>query len=156
MNDQPTREGFVLPPDPPRATAPHPQPHAQPPKPTPVLPIPEPVLENSPAEGDATIFPQETWPIVVKLMYKPIKNEKNETLHELSFREPRGGDINRYGNPCRINQEGDVVIDERKMHFIMAALCGVLPPMLEMMDPRDWNSCAYRLRNFFLPDLRSW
>jgi hypothetical protein len=118
--------------------------------------MPEPVLEQSPTERDETALPQEHWPIVVKLMYRSIKDEKNQTLTELSFREPRGGDINRYGNPCRINQEGDVVIDERKMHFIMAALCGVLPPMLEAMDPRDWNSCAYRLRNFFLPDLRSW
>ena len=38
------------------------------------------------------------------------------------------------------------------MTLMMAALSGILPPFLERMDPRDWNSCAYRLRGFFLPD----
>ena len=35
-------------------------------------------------------------------------------VKELSFREPTGGDINRYGNPVTINQEGNVVIAKRK------------------------------------------
>jgi hypothetical protein len=52
--------------------------------------------------------------------------------------------------------DGEIIIEERKMTYIMGALCGVLPPLLEMMDTRDWNSCAYRLRKFFLPDLRAW
>jgi hypothetical protein len=42
------------------------------------------------------------------------------------------------------------------MMRVMAALSGVLLPLLEPMDTRDWNSCAYRLRNFFLPDLGAW
>ena len=118
---------------------------------------PPPVIEASPAEkDDAQQQAEETWPIVVKLLHRPIKNDRGEVVNELSFREPRGGDINRYGNPTRISQDGDVVIEERKMHYIMAALCGILPPLLDAMDPRDWNSCAYRLRNFFLPDLRAW
>lgn len=99
---------------------------------------------------------QEQWPITVRLMYRPIKNNKGEEIRELMFREPNGGDINRYGNPVRIDQQGDAIIDERKMTLIMAALSGVLSPLLERMDPRDWNSCAYRLRNFFLPDFRAW
>jgi hypothetical protein len=52
--------------------------------------------------------------------------------------------------------DGEIIIEERKMTYIMGALCGILPPLLEQMDPRDWNSCAYRLRKFFLPDLRAW
>jgi hypothetical protein len=98
-----------------------------------------------------TELPQETqpeisvekWPIVVKLLYKTIRNERGESLSELAFREPRGGDINRYGNPVRVNADGDVVIDERRMMMVMAALSGVNMPFLEMMDPRDWNSCAW-------------
>jgi hypothetical protein len=119
---------------------------------------PPPHMEDPPPEETtpADLVKSEKWPIVVKLIHKPIANQNGEMLERLEFRQPRGGDINRYGNPCRINQEGDVVIDERKMHYVMAALCGVLPPMLEAMDPRDWNSCAYRLRDFFLPDLRAW
>ena len=117
--------------------------------------VPPPELEQSPAdkpELDAT----EQWPIKVKLLYKPIRNNRNEEIREVILREPRAGDINRYGNPVRINQDGDVVIDERKMTYIMAALSDVLPPFIEMMDPRDWNSVAYRLRRFFLPDPAAW
>lgn len=99
---------------------------------------------------------QEDWPIKVRLMHRPIRNNKGEDVRELSFREPTGGDINRCGNPVRINQDGDVIIDERKMTLIMSALTGVLSPLLERMDPRDWNSCAYRLRGFFLPDPAAW
>lgn len=98
----------------------------------------------------------EEWPIHVKLLHKPVRNMRGEEVHELSFREPTGGDINRYGNPCRISGEGDVQIDEVKMMRVMAALSGILIPNLERMDPRDWNSCAYRLRNFFLPEVEAW
>jgi len=148
MNDAPRREGFIdnSPADIVGQDA--------------VRKVAAPVIEPSPAEEDAKsaeTIPQETWPIVVKLLYsKNVRDNNGNTLTELSFREPRGGDINRYGNPCRINQEGDVLIEERKMTFIMSALCGILPPFLENLDPRDWNSCAYRLRGFFLPDLRAW
>ena len=111
---------------------------------------PAPELESSPAE-----LPEETvWPIVVKLSFKPIRNNKGETIDELSFREPTGGDINRYGNPVRMNGLGDWVIEERKMHYVMAALSGILPPFLDAMDPRDWNFCAYELMRFFLPTRR--
>jgi Phage tail assembly chaperone proteins, E, or 41 or 14 len=109
-----------------------------------------------PAPAEPPPAPTETWPIKVKLLYRPIRDNQGAEVRELSFREPTGGDINRYGNPVRINQDGDVVIDERKMTFIMAALTGILSPMLERMDPRDWNSCAYRLRSFFLPDPAAW
>jgi Phage tail assembly chaperone proteins, E, or 41 or 14 len=113
----------------------------------------EPQLEPSPAE---TPEPVDMWPITVKLLHKPIRNNKGDSVRELVFREPTGADINRYGNPVRINQEGDIVIDERKMSFMMAALAGILPPFLEGMDPRDWNSAAYRLRGFFLPEAAAW
>lgn len=120
---------------------------------------PPPHMEEPPASEErspADLLKADKWPIMVKLLHKPIANNEGVIVDLLEFRQPRGGDINRYGNPCRINQEGDVVIDERKMHYVMAALCGILPPLLEAMDPRDWNSCAYRLRDFFLPDLRAW
>jgi hypothetical protein len=117
---------------------------------------PPPHMEDPPDQQPSEVMRSEKWPVTVKLLHKSIPDNNGNMIDALEFRQPRGGDINRYGNPCRINQEGDVVIDERKMHYVMAALCGVLPPLLEAMDPRDWNSCAYRLRDFFLPDLRSW
>ena len=100
--------------------------------------------------------PAETWPITVRLLHKAVRNNKNEQVRELTFREPTGGDINRYGNPVRINQDGDVVLDERKMTNMISVLSGTLLPFIEAMDPRDWNSCAYRLRGFFLPDPAAW
>ena len=98
----------------------------------------------------------ETWPIKVKLLHKPIRDNKGVERRELSFRQPTGADINRNGLPVRIDVNGDVVMDERKMTLMMTALTGVMTPFLETMDPRDWASCAYRLRNFFLPDPGAW
>ncbi|TYL87442.1 phage tail assembly protein [Bradyrhizobium cytisi] len=144
MNVNPKREGFV---------------DEQKPEPEIISPtgkrtMPPPEIEPSPAELPP--LDQDEWPIIVKMLYKPIRNNRGEDIKEVSLREPRAGDINRYGNPIRVNQEGDVIIDERKMTFMIAALSGVLPPFIEEMDPRDWNSCAYRLRRFFLPDPAAW
>ena len=116
--------------------------------------MPPPEIEPSPAE-EAPAW-QEEWPLLVKLINKPIRNNRGELIHELKLREPRAGDINRYGNPVRINQDGDVVWDERKMTYMIAALADVLPPFIEDMHPRDWNTAAMKLRNFFLPDPRAW
>ena len=99
---------------------------------------------------------KEVWPIKVRLIYKPIRNNKGETIQELSFRQPTGADINRNGLPVRIDFAGEAVMDERKMTLMMTALSGVMSPFLETMDPRDWASCAYRLRNFFLPAPEAW
>jgi hypothetical protein len=125
----------------------------EPPKPPVSHPGPE--IEASPAELDAAgPSTEELWPIVVKLTFKPIRNNRGEVVNELSFREPKGGDINRYGNPVRMNSQGDWVIEERKMHYVMAALSDILPPFLDQMDPRDWNFAAYELMRFFLPSRR--
>lgn len=152
------REGFIE--DRPQAPPPSPPevmpPERKEPKPGVQRAAPPPELEQSPVDQPPSPTEGEHWPIIVKLLYKPIRNNKNEEIREVSLREPRAGDINRYGNPVRINQEGDVVIDERKMTYIIAALADVLPPFIEMMDPRDWNSVAYRLRRFFLPDPAAW
>ena len=150
MNEAPKRtqfkEGFVEEP----STKP------EQPKNTPSAPPPEMIASPAEEEEAKVAAPEEVWPIVVPLQHKPIRNDKGELVHELIFREPRGGDINRYGNPTRLITEGEglsIVIDERKMHYLMAALCGIMVPMLDQLDPRDWNNCAYRLRGFFLPDL---
>jgi hypothetical protein len=117
------------------------------------VPMPEPEPPPPPPDEPAFV---ETWPITVKLLHKPITDNKGLPLKELTFRQPTGADINRYGMPVRIDINGDVLMDERKMTFIMTALSGVMTPFLEMMDPRDWASCAYRLRHFFLPDPAAW
>jgi hypothetical protein len=117
---------------------------------------PEPI-EAPAAEQPTWQPPVDVWPITVKLLHsKKVRNNKGEPISELTFREPTGADINRYGLPVRIDQNGDVVMDERKMTMMMSSLAGVLQPLLDPIDPRDWASCAYRLRSFFLPDPASW
>ena len=148
----PAREGFVRD-EPARAQAqqPRPAPRAVP---APAAPAPEP--EPEPTQEAAPSALIETWPIKVKLIRKAIIGIDRHELRELSFREPTGGDINRFGNPVRIDGNGDIVVDERKMTAMMAALSGLIPAVLDRMDPRDWNSCAYRLRGFFLPEPEAW
>jgi hypothetical protein len=153
MNQAPRREGFI------EAGRPEEKPiktieaTAEPvEKPHRTMPPPE--IEPSPA--DQPTGWEDQWPLVVKLLNKPIRNTKGELIHELKLREPRAGDINRFGNPVRINQDGDVVWDERKMTYMIAALSDILVPFIEDMHPRDWNTVAMKLRNFFLPDPRAW
>jgi len=130
---------------------PPPQPAARKPRAPP--PPPEPVVEPPPAEDEPFV---ETWPVIVKLLHRPGQNNKGEEIRELKFREPTGGDINRCGIPVRIDQAGDVIIVPQAMTLMIAALSGLLSPKIEALDPRDWNSCAYRLRGFFLPDPSAW
>jgi hypothetical protein len=101
--------------------------------------------------------PPETWPVTVRLLHKAVRNNKGELVKELNFREPTAGDIMRIGgNPVRLNDRFETVIEDARMLALMANLSGVLEPFLQQMDPRDFNSCAYRLRNFFLPDPAAW
>ena len=104
------------------------------------------------------------WPLTIKLIHKPILKGREE-LSELTFREPTAMDIIRCGgNPCRIEivdlPSGQVafypIIDDGKMMRLMANLAGMLEPQLQKMDPRDYNSCAHRLRRFFLPEQGVW
>lgn len=106
----------------------------------------------------------EVWPMVIKLR-KPIQAENNRTLTELSLREPTTSDImNAGGNPCRIeivqltgNQVAfSPIIDDGKMLRLIAHLADVLEPFLKRLDPRDYNTVAYQLRRFFLPEGKLW
>jgi len=138
-NGKPPREGFVS--EEPQAAAPAPAPEPE------ILPGNE-----IAAAAEEVREVAETWPVKVKLLKKPIRSTKGGMISELSFREPTAGDINRYGCPVRFNMAGDMVFDEHKMTTMMAALSGVLQPFIETMDPRDWQTSAYRLARFFLPD----
>jgi hypothetical protein len=161
VQSQPTfREGFQTPPpaEAPQTAGPRDTP-PQPPLPTQLKPEPpqiEPALSEVDRIRGEIKSAAEQWPITVNLLYRPIKNDHGDEVNSLTFREPRAAEINRIGNPTRMLWDGEIVIEERKMTYIMGALCGILPPLLEQMDPRDWNSCALRLRKFFLPDLRAW
>ena len=97
-----------------------------------------------------------TWPMRIQLQHKPIMNNNREEIREITFREPTGGDINRYGSPVRMAADNSFDINDRNMAMIMAALSGINLPLLERMDPRDWQSCVYRLKLYFHPDASGW
>jgi hypothetical protein len=151
----PLREGFVLnqPPQPgaPRSVNAEPIAPGIPPSPGPQPPE----IEPSPAEKPE-IQSIDEWPKRVKILHRKVANDRGELVEEIKLREPRAADINRWGNPCRLSNEGEILMDERKMTYMISALSGLLPQTIELMDTRDWNSVAYRLRPFFLPELEAW
>jgi hypothetical protein len=100
--------------------------------------------------------PPEVWPVVVRLLHGSTFNKRGEEIHQLEFRRPFARDIKRHGNPVHINFECEVLIDEKKMGAMIAALSNLAAHSIDRLDPRDWNSCAFRLRNFFLPDPAAW
>src|SRR5215469_9405824 len=91
------REGFVEDQQTSREAPERPGPAPAQPRPEIPRGAPPPRLESPPAPlpGDTV----ERWPLVVRLWHKPIINDQGQTVSELTFREPRAGDINRYGNP---------------------------------------------------------
>jgi hypothetical protein len=134
MNERPKREGFI---DPDEVSD-------------------DDVRQQQPQEIEAEAEgPTETpdvWPMRVRLKYKPISiSGRHEVVHEVTFREPTGRDINRNGNPTRMGPDMMFIIDEPKMMRMMASLSGIMTPDLEKMDARDWNTCAWKLYRFFLP-----
>jgi hypothetical protein len=147
----PLREGFVVnEPPPPQPQPPlRPQVNIEPP------PLERPLDEHDALRKEIAARPNP-FPLTVHLLYKPITNNKGEQINKITFREPTARDINNTGNPARVLWNDEIVVDELKMTWIMAALSGILPPLLMEMHPRDWNSCAMRLRDFFLHDNRAW
>lgn len=120
-------------------------------------PVDTAVVSTGAAPPESTAPVEQVWPITVKLLHKQIRNNKGEMQSELHFREPTAGDIQRAGgNPCRVDNDLQIIIDDARMVRLMANLCGIMEPFLNQMDPRDYNSCAYRLRNFFLPEAAAW
>jgi len=92
--------------------------------------------------------------ITVKLRKQVIANG-DETM-ELTFREPTGGDIEKCGNPVLIDMAADppkITFDTKSMTQMMATLAVVPPSTIRQMHPRDWETVAWRLAPFFLPDL---
>jgi len=135
-------------------------------------PAPVPALESQP-QPEAKPPPEarpppaepERWPLVIELRHKKLKTPE-EIIERLTLREPTAGDIAKAGgNPVRIEiieikMDGlahfNIVIDDKKMMALISQLSGVLVMFIETMDPRDYNSVAYRLRRFFMPEQGLW
>lgn len=87
---------------------------------------------------------------------KPIQ-ANGEDVSELTFREPTAADIERSGNPVILDVFGGdtpkITFDEKKMSAMISNLAAIPPSSVRMLHPKDWNSIAWSLTNFFMPDL---
>jgi Phage tail assembly chaperone proteins, E, or 41 or 14 len=93
--------------------------------------------------------------VVIKLRKVIIAN--GDEVMELSFREPTAADIERTGNPVNVDMfaTGDpkLTFEAKAMTQMMSLLAAVPPSTIRQMHPRDWNTAAWSLANFFIPDL---
>lgn len=93
---------------------------------------------------------------IVQTLRKSIIANGDE-VNELTFREPTAGDIERIGNPVVIDMLSSdipkVTFDAKAMTQMLALLAAVPPSTIRQMHPRDWNSAAWQLASFFIPDL---
>lgn len=94
---------------------------------------------------------------IIQTLRKSIIANGDE-VKELTFREPTAADIERVGNPVVVDMlsTGDVpkvTFDAKSMTQMMALLATVPPSTIRQMHPRDWNSAAWQLATFFIPDL---
>ena len=94
-------------------------------------------------------------PLVIKLRNKIIAN--GDEVDQLTFREPTAADIERIGNPVNVDLlSGDtpkITFDAKAMTQMMSTLAAVPPSTIRQMKTRDWNSAAWSLASFFIPDL---
>jgi Phage tail assembly chaperone proteins, E, or 41 or 14 len=93
---------------------------------------------------------------IVVILRKAVIAHGDE-VKELRFREPTAADIERCGNPVNIDfLSGDtpkMTFDAKSMSAMMSMLAAVPPSTIKQMHPRDWNSAAWNLASFFMPDL---
>lgn len=92
-------------------------------------------------------------PFTISLRKPVIANGEETSV--LSFREPTGSDIEAVGNPVNMDFSHDppkVSFDSRAMTQMMARLATVPPSTIRKMHPRDWNTAAWNLAGFFMPD----
>ena len=91
-------------------------------------------------------------PVFKLALSRPIKAH-GATIEEISFREPTGGDIARFGNPVIFNPfAGDTpVFDADKMTAQLANLAAVNRGAIEELTSNDWTTCAWGVAGFFIP-----
>lgn len=95
-----------------------------------------------------------TSPLTLALRKSIIAN--GDEVNELTFREPTAGDIERAGNPVNIDMMSSdtpkVTFDAKAMTQMMSFLAAVPPSTIRQMHPKDWNTAAWSLAGFFMPE----
>lgn len=94
-------------------------------------------------------------PLVINLR-KPVM-ANGEEVSELTFREPTAGDIEMVGNPVNLDflsgETPKATFDTKAMTQMMSRLAAVPPSTIRQMHPRDWNTAAWSLASFFMPEM---
>lgn len=94
-------------------------------------------------------------PLTINLR-KPI-TANGDDVNSLTFREPTAADIERIGNPVNLDFfSGDTpkaTFDTKIMTQMMSQLAMVPPSAIRMMHTRDWNTAAWSLAPFFMPEM---
>lgn len=87
-------------------------------------------------------------------LIKPIQAH-GEEVTVLRWREPTGGDIERAGNPVRLDisdpNNPTLGFGEKKMAAMISQLCMIPPSSVRQMTAKDWNAVAWKLFGFFTP-----
>jgi len=108
--------------------------------------------DNKPEDKPAA--PEKTE--VTVALRKPIQ-ANGETVTSLTFREPTAADIERCGNPVSIDffsgESPRLSFDAAAMTKMMSTLAAIPPSSVRSMNTRDWNSAAWALTPFFLPEM---
>jgi hypothetical protein len=93
---------------------------------------------------------------LVMVLRKPV-TANGEEVSQLTFREPTAGDIEQVGNPVLLDfLSGDnpkATFDAKAMTQMMSRLAMVPPSTIRAMHPRDWNTAAWNLASFFMPEM---
>jgi hypothetical protein len=96
------------------------------------------------------------WPLKIKLI-KPV-NVMGELKHEITFREPTGGDETDVISVAGTIVELDVISTPNRMNpntpgmnMMLARLSGWPTSSIRMMSTQDLASCRMSLAIFFMP-----
>ena len=93
----------------------------------------------------------------VTIPLRKVITANGDEVKSLTFREPTAGDIDRVGNPVVLDFfQGDTpktTFDAKIMTQMMSLLAAVPPSAIKQMHPRDWNTAAWSLASFFMPEM---
>ena len=114
---------------------------------------PEPPQQSEP-ELEA---PKTIWPLKVQLAnpidIRATDGTQQAYITELEFRQPTGADLIACGIPVSVDyRTNSPRIEPDVMAVMIARLSGKPPAYLQRMESKDFVTCCWKLRDFFLPN----
>jgi hypothetical protein len=113
-------------------------------------------MAEAPVEKTPTPEPLGAFKPINVTLRKKIYDKDAAYVTAIEFREPSAGDIERCGQPVILDFSYDppkITFDEKKMTAMISALSTVPIGFVRTMHPKDWNTCAWAIAGFFMPDL---